>query len=211
MTKIQLLAYFTIGNLLAALLWNFPVKAWDLEDLEIAARNSINALAAGSSQQTEPLSVPQAQPPNATRHEVLGNPGNAAYIQPCAAPPPPLAAAPRPKAKPKPIAIVQPVQPVQTTQPAPYMAPSSERIDYNQGGAITQAKADRMSKFRKPQSRKAILSMLGAPKWFDSGSDVYEIEGSSDGIRAGRRLVVTYDLDPNSGYTTSIATGWSQQ
>ncbi|MCY7278123.1 MAG: hypothetical protein LH702_31400, partial [Phormidesmis sp. CAN_BIN44] len=94
MTKIQLLAYFTIGNLLAALLWNFPVKAWDLEDLEIAARNSINALAAGSSQaQTEPLPVPQAQPP-------IGNPGNAAYIQPCAAPPPPLANANRPKAKP---------------------------------------------------------------------------------------------------------------
>ena len=211
MNKTRLLLYLTIGNLFAALLWNFPVKAWNLEDLSGGVRDSINALAAGSSQQTEPLPVPQAQPPNAQRHEVPGNPGNAATIQPCAALPPPLAAAPRPKAKPKTIAIVQPVQPVQTIQPAPYMAPSSERVYYNQGGAITQAKADRMSHYSKPQSRKAILSILGAPKWFDSGSDVYEIEGSSDGISAGRRFVVTYELDPESQFTIAHATNWIQQ
>lgn len=201
MTKTRLLLYLTIGNLFAALLWNLPVKAWNLEDLSGSVRDSINALAAGSSQQTEPLPVPQAQPP-------IGNPGNAAYVQPCAAPPPPLGAAASPKAKPKPVAIIQPVQ---TIQPAPYLAPSGERVSYNQGGAITQAKADRMSRYSKPQSRKAILSILGAPKWFDSGSDVYEIEGSGDGFTANRRLVVTYELDPDSNFTIAHATDWTQQ
>jgi len=203
MNKLQLLLYLTIGNLFAALLWNFPIKAWDLEDLSEGMRNGINSLAAGSQAQTAPLAVPQMEAP-------IGNPGNAA-IQPCAAPPPLQGANPRPKAKPKTIAIVQPVQPVQTIQPAPYMAPSSERVYYNQGGAITQAKADRMSRYSKPQSRKAILSILGAPKWFDSGSDVYEIEGSSDGISASRRFVVTYELDPESQFTIAHATNWIQQ
>lgn len=79
MNKTRLLLYLTIGNLFAALLWNFPVKAWNLEDLTGSVRDGINSLAAGSSQaQTEPLPVPQAQPPI----------GNSASIQPCAAPPP---------------------------------------------------------------------------------------------------------------------------
>lgn len=175
------------------------LSALTMDDVFDAPRNAINSLAAGSSQAQTPLDVPQTQPP-------IGNPGNAATIQPCAAPP--MAIAPRPKANPKPVAIIQPAQ---TIQLAPYVAPSGERVSYNQGGAITQAKADRMSRYSRPQSRKAMLSMLGAPKWFDSGSDVYEIEGSSDGISASRRLVVTYELDPESQFTISHATNWIQQ
>ncbi len=93
MNKIQLLAYLTIGNLFAALLWNFPVKAWNLEDLTGSVRDEINSLAAGSSQAQTPLDVPRMEAP-------IGNQGNGqASIQPCAAPPlqAPMAAVPTPE------------------------------------------------------------------------------------------------------------------
>lgn len=81
MTKVQLLAYLTIGNLIAAVLWNFPVNAWDLETW---VRDSVNgvhdSLSPGKSEAQTPLAVPQMEPP-------IGNSGNQA-IQPCAAPPP---------------------------------------------------------------------------------------------------------------------------
>jgi hypothetical protein len=207
MNKTRLLLYLTIGNLLAALAWNFPVDALNWDDLGEGMRNGINSLAAGESQAQSPLSVPTAQPP-------IGNPGNSASIQPCAAAP----SLPTPVAtnaleemptsigkRPKPVASIQPIQPAQ------FVPPSSERIEYNQGGSITQRQADRMSRYSKPQSRKAMISLLGAPNYFDTHSDVYTIQGTSDGVVAARRLIVNYDLDPNSSYTVSIATNWYQQ
>lgn len=87
MNKIQLLTCLTIGNLIAALAWNFPSNAWNWDDLGEGFRNGVNSLATGESQAQTPLPVPQMEAPNATRHEVFGNAGNQA-IEPCAAPPP---------------------------------------------------------------------------------------------------------------------------
>lgn len=210
-----------IGVLIAALANPLidHLSAFTMDDLFDAPRNAINSMGTGSSQAQEPLSVPRTQPPI----------GNGAAIQPCAAPPPlPVAAVPNPEEmppesrfstanipskRPAPAASIkpyQPPQPVQTTQPIAPMD-SGERVQYSQGGAVTQAKADRMSKLAKPQSRKAIISFLGGPKWVDKDSDVYQIEGTSDGITASRRLVIRYDLDPESKFAIAIATDWYQQ
>ena len=203
MTKIQLLLYLTIGNLIAAVLWNYPVNAWNWDDLGEGVRNNINSLAAGSSQAQTPLPVPQMQAPI----------GNSASIQPCAAPPPTMAAKP-PALKPvaPTIHVQKPVAPmVESTSPTTPTEIVTDRIEYNQGGSITQKQADHMSRFKKPQTYDAIRSLLGTPNYRDSNSDVYNIQGTSDGIIAPRRLVVFYELHIDDNFTTPKAVSWSQQ
>ena len=203
MTKIQLLLYLTIGNLIAAVLWNYPVNAWNWDDLGEGVRNNINSLAAGSSQAQTPLPVPQMQAPI----------GNSASIQPCAAPPPTMAAKP-PALKPvaPTIHVQKPVAPmVESTSPTTPTEIVTDRIEYNQGGSITQKQADHMSRFKKPQTYDAIRSLLGTPNYRDSNSDVYNIQGTSDGIIAPRRLVVFYELHIDDNFTTHKAVSWSQQ
>lgn len=203
MTKIQLLLYLTIGNLIAAVLWNYPVNAWNWDDLGEGVRNNINSLAAGSSQAQTPLPVPQMQAPI----------GNSASIQPCAAPPPTMAAKP-PALKPvaPTIHVQKPVAPmVESTSPTTPTEIVTAHIEYNQGGSITQKQADHMSRFKKPQTYDAIRSLLGTPNYRDSNSDVYNIQGTSDGIIAPRRLVVFYELHIDDNFTTPKAVSWSQQ
>ena len=203
MTKIQLLLYLTIGNLIAAVLWNYPVNAWNWDDLGEGVRNNINSLAAGSSQAQTPLPVPQMQAPI----------GNSASIQPCAAPPPTMAAKP-PALKPvaPTIHVQKPVAPmVESTSPTTPTEIVTDHIEYNQGGSITQKQADHMSRFKKPQTYDAIRSLLGTPNYRDSNSDVYNIQGTSDGIIAPRRLVVFYELHIDDNFTTPKAVSWSQQ
>lgn len=212
MNKIQTLLSLTIGSVATAVVYNPPsVQAWDMATGFADMMNGIHdSLAPARTEAQTPLPVPQGQPPI----------GNSASIQPCAAPPPlPVAAVPDegmppeskfsaanlPSERPEPVASIQPAQPAQQ------VPPSNERTEYNQAGSITQAQADRMSRYKKPQSRKAMIALLGAPNWFDSDADVYRIEGSSDGGNAGRRLVVRYELDPESEFAIAIATGWRQE
>ena len=203
MTKIQLLLYLTIGNLIAAVLWNYPVNAWNWDDLGEGVRNNINSLAAGSSQAQTPLPVPQMQAPI----------GNSASIQPCAAPPPTMAAKP-PALKPvaPTIHVQKPVAPmVESTSPTTPTEIVTDRIEYNQGGVVTQAQADRMSRFKKNQSYKAIRSLLGTPNYREPDADIYVIRGTGDQGMAPRKLIVSYALDAEDNFTTPRALDWYQQ
>jgi hypothetical protein len=79
------------------------LNAFTMDDLFDAPRNAINSLATGSSQAQTPLEVPRMEAP-------IGNAGNSASIQPCAAPPPvQVAAVPTPEAVPS--SIGRPIQP----------------------------------------------------------------------------------------------------
>ena len=88
MKKSQQLLYFATGTLAGALIWNPPpVKAWELGSWVADTINgAYNALSTGKGQAQTPLPVPQMQLP-------IGNSGNSASSQPCAAPPT-MAAAP---------------------------------------------------------------------------------------------------------------------
>lgn len=89
LTKTQVLLCLAIGHLSGAAIWNQPAVAWDLASGFADLVNGIHdSLSPGRGQAQTPLPVPQEQPPNATRHEVLGDVGNFASRQPCAAPPP---------------------------------------------------------------------------------------------------------------------------
>ncbi len=79
MDRTQILLCLAIGNLSGALLYNPPVRAWDLASWVTDSINGIHdSLAPGRREAQTPLPVPQRQPPI----------GNSATIQPCAAPPP---------------------------------------------------------------------------------------------------------------------------
>lgn len=219
MTRIQIFLCLAIGNLAGALIWNPPSQAWDLASGFADMVNGIHdTLAPARTEAQTPLAVPQMQAPI----------GNSASIQPCAAPPPAMAQAPEemppsamqtfrqdanpPALKPVPSAVNAPL-PVASAVNAPQTAPTEiveGRIEYNQGGSITQAQADRMRRFKKNQSYTAIRSLLGTPNFRDPDSDIYVIEGTGQGM-AARKLIVSYALDAEDNFTIPRAMGWRIQ
>jgi hypothetical protein len=82
-------------------------------------------------------------------------------------------------------------------------------------GGISQALADRVTgnhpdpiskqpvpNYVRPQTTEAMHNLLGSPTWQEGNIETYYIAGSSDGVFAGRRLIVTYQ--------DGMATDWYQ-
>jgi len=218
MNKIQLLLCLAIGNILGGLIYSQTALSVSLDDVFDAPVHLINSLAAGKSEAQTPFPVPQAEPP-------IGNSGNQA-IQPCAAPPPTMATQTE-EMPPSPMArsfrqetstvavnppALKPVAPAveETPQTVPTEV-ATGRVAYNQGGSITQAQADRMSRFKKNQSYKAIRSLLGTPNYREPDADIYVIEGTGDQGMAPRKLIVFYALDAEDNFTIPRATNWRIQ
>lgn len=199
LNKRQIFICLIIGNLSSAVASNPPAMAWDLATWFTDSVNGLHdALAPGKGEAQTPLPVPQNQPP-------IGRSGNQA-IEPCAAPPPqPIAIAPKMRPQPQAIAIAPSPE---STMPESTMP---DRVAYNQGGAITQNQVDRMSKYKSPQTYKAVRSILGTPNYRESKADIYEIQGTSDGVMAAKRFIVSYEFVADNNYAAPLATGWYQQ
>lgn len=208
MTKLQLLLYLAIGNLLVAFIYNPPVLAWDLATGFADMMNGIHdALAPTKTDAQTPLAVPQMEAPI----------GNSTSGQPCLAPPPPTLVAN--DLAPVSVAPV-PKRPVIPASPEPVNFPSSvstpsgpipDRLDYNQAGGVTQATVDRMAKFKKNQSYKAIKAILGTPNYREPGADIYIIRGTGDRFMAPRKFIVSYAFDAVDNFNEERATDWYQQ
>jgi hypothetical protein len=110
----------------------------------------------------------------------------------------------------------------QTTPPAP---PPSVQILENDGPASAEVQAQTQAElqqqapiggisphladlivankaYRPGQTQAALRSALGAPTWQRGGNDLYYIAGTSDGVWAGKRLVIVYQ--------NGIAIDWYQ-
>lgn len=80
---------------------------------------------------------------------------------------------------------------------------------YNQGSAISSTTANYLlTEVARPQSFATMRKLLGTPARISEGREVFPIAGSSDGVDAGRRLVVLYQPDARTNYTTSAAYDW---
>lgn len=70
---------------------------------------------------------------------------------------------------------------------------SEELQPFNQGGTVTQKELAKLNYYAKPQSRKAIYSLLGSPSYVSRDREVYTVEGSADQVTTGSTLTVLYD------------------
>lgn len=89
---------------------------------------------------------------------------------------------------------------------------SSDLQPYNQGSSVSEAQVHHLFHYvARGQSLGAMRSLLGTPAQISEWKEVYPIAHSSDGVDAGRRLVVLYRADRRTNYQTSEAYDWYLQ